>query len=436
MNHSKKYTRAWIAALTALGLSQAASAAPQPVEPLDRIVAVVNDDVITATELDGQVEFLSNRLQKNDTRLPPLDVLRRQVLEREILARIQMQVAERSGIKITDPALNASLRNIARRNKLTLEQFREVLIRDGYDFQEFRDNLRNEMTINQLRRREVFNRVTVTEREIEDYIARHGSPGQRAREYRLGHILIALPEAASPDQISDARQRAEKLVERLRSGVDFAQSALSVSAGQQALQGGDLGWRKAGQLPSLFAAPAQKMTVGDISDPIRSPSGFHIIKLLETRGDERVLVIQTHARHILIRTDAVTTDDQARQRLELLRVRLLEGDDFRELAKANSQDLGSAAEGGDLGWSSPGRMVPQFEEVMNTLQPGEVSEPFKTRFGWHIVEVLERRQHDDTSEVRRSQVVAAIRKSKSDENLELWLRRLRDKAYVELRLEE
>lgn len=436
MKYINRYASALFVTLATLGPIQAALAAQSPVEPLDRIVAVVNDDVITATELNGRVKFLSNQLEKSNTRLPPPEILRRQVLEREILARIQLQVAERSGIKITDPALNASLRDIAGRNKLTLEQFREVLIRDGYDFQEFRDNLRNEITINQLRRREVFNRVTVADREIEDYIARHGAPGQKAREYRLGHILIALPEAASPDQISAAQRRAEELVKRLREGADFAQAALSVSAGQQALQGGDLGWRKAGQLPSLFAAPVQKMVMGDISDPIRSPSGFHVIKLLETRGDERVLVIQTHARHILIQTDAVTMDDQARQQLELLRARLLEGGDFSELAKANSQDLGSAADGGDLGWSSPGRMVPQFEEVMNTLQPGEISEPFKTRFGWHVVEVLERRQHDDTSEVRRSQVVAAIRKSKTDENLQLWLRRLRDEAYIELRLEE
>ncbi|GAB4346622.1 MAG: peptidylprolyl isomerase [Gammaproteobacteria bacterium] len=423
----------WLTALIPLTPNVAA---PRVVEPLDRIVAVVNDDVITATELESRVRFLRKRLEENNTRLPPDDVLRKQVLEREILTRIELQIAERSGITITDPALNESLRQIARRNNMSLEQFRDVLVREGFDFEEFRENLREEMTISQLRRREVFDRVSVTEREIDDYIALHGSPGRQNREYHLGHILIALPEGASADQIAEARNRAEKIVRELREGADFAQMALSASAGQQALQGGDLGWRKAGQLPSLFAAQVTKMEPGDISDPVRSASGFHIVKLLETRGDERLLVTQTHARHILIRPDAVTTDEQARQRLELLRARLLEGDDFAELARANSQDLGSAAQGGDLGWTSPGRMVPRFEEVMNSLQAGEISEPFKTRFGWHIVQVLGRRQHDDTAEVQRSQVVAAIRKSKADENLELWLRRLREESYVELRLEE
>lgn len=435
MNRSFRLRAAGICAAALLPLLPG-YAAQRNVEPLDHIVAVVNDDVITATELDSRVRFLSKRLEESNTRLPPTDVLERQVLEREILTRIELQIARRSGITITDPALNDSLSNIARRNNMNLEQFREILVRDGFDFEEFRENLRNEMTISQLRRREVFNRVSVTDREIEDYIALHGSPEQQNREYHLGHILIALPEAASADQIAEARHRAEGIVTELREGADFAQKALSLSAGQQALQGGDLGWRKPGQIPSLFAGQVLKMQAGDVSDPIRSASGFHIVKLLETRGDERVMVVQTHARHILIRPDAVTTDEQARQRLELLRVRLQEGDDFGELARANSQDLGSAAEGGDLGWSSPGRMVPQFEEVMNSLDPGTISEPFKTQFGWHIVEVLERRQHDDTTEVRRSQVVAAIRKSKSDENLELWLRRLREDAYVELRTEE
>jgi len=424
---------AWYALFPSM--ASAATQRPQVVT-LDRIIAVVNDDVIVATELEQRIEQLRKRLAQQATRLPPEDVLRRQVLEREIITRIQLQLAARSGITIDDPSLNNALREMAQSNKLTLDQFRQVLERDGFDFAAFREDIRNEMTIAQLRRREVFNRINVSEREIDDFIAQHGAPGQNDRAYHLGHILIALPEAATAEQIDSARGQATQLVNELRAGADFAQTAISVSAGQQALQGGDLGWRKASEIPSLFADTVRQLQTGDVSEPIRSASGFHIVKLLETRGDEKVVVTQTRARHILIATDAVTSDQEARQRLETLRDRLLAGADFAELARSNSNDPGSASQGGDLGWFGPGRMVPQFEEVIESLPLNTVSEPFRTRFGWHLVEVLERRQHDDTAEVQRAQVINEIRKRKTEEELELWLRRLRDEAYVELRLEE
>lgn len=415
----------------------APAAAQRPeVITLERIVAVVNDEVIVATELEQKIEQVRQRLAQQSTRLPPAAVLRRQVLEREVLDRIQLQLAARAGITIDDPSLNNAMRTLAQRNQLTLEQFREVLEGDGFDFADFREEVREEMAIAQLRRREVFNRINVSDREIEDFVERHGAPGQTSREYRLGHILIAVPEAAASQQISEAREQAARTVAQLREGTDFAQLAVSLSAGQQALQGGDLGWRKASEVPSLFAEALQRLQLGEVSDPIRSASGFHIVKLLETRGDERVVVTQTHARHILIRTDAVTTDQDARQRLAQLRARIAAGADFAELARAHSQDPGSAAQGGDLGWFGPGRMVPQFEEVADNLPLDTLSEPFRSRFGWHLVEVLGRRQHDDTAEFQRAQVVIEIRNRKTEEELELWLRRLRDEAYVDLRTEE
>ncbi|KAA3629608.1 MAG: molecular chaperone SurA [Proteobacteria bacterium] len=423
--------------LLALNTSAALAATQRSeVTTLDRIVAVVNDDVIVASELEGKIQELSKRLTQQATRLPPEDVLRRQLLEREILNRIQLQLAARSGITVDDPSLNNAMRELAQRNKLTLDQFRQVLERDGFDYAAFREEIREEMTISQLRRREVVNRINVSDREIEEFIERHGAPGQNNREFRLGHILIALPEAATSDQISEAREQAARTATELRNGADFAQMALAVSAGQQALQGGDLGWRKASEVPSLFAEALRQLQTGDISDPIRSASGFHIIKLLETRGEEAVVVTQTHARHILIRTDAITSDQQAQQRLALLRSRILAGADFAELARANSQDPGSAVAGGDLGWFGPGRMVPQFEQMIDSLPLNTLSEPFRTRYGWHLVEVLGRRKHDDTAEYQRAQVINEIRKHKTEEELELWLRRLRDEAYVELRPEE
>ncbi len=414
----------------------AAGAGAATVTPLDHIVAVVNDDVIVASELEQRVQRIRRQLAAQNTSLPPDDVLRRQILEREILDRIQLQLAAERGISIDDPSLNRAVGQIAQQNRLSLSEFRAVIERDGFDFQAFREDMRREMAISRLRNREVLSRISVSEQEIQEFLERHGAPGQERRSYRLGHILIAVPEGASAVQIDQARAKAETTVSELRGGADFAETALAVSAGQQALAGGDLGWRQASELPTLFAEPARGLRVGEISEPIRSASGFHVIKLLDTRGDERRVVTQTHARHILLRTDALVDEEEARRRLAALRERILAGADFAALARANSQDPVTAAQGGDLGWAGPGRMVPQFEEVMNGLAPSEISEPFGTRFGWHIVQVLARREHDDTAEFQRAQVIQEIRNRKAEEELELWLRRLRDEAYVELRTEE
>jgi peptidyl-prolyl cis-trans isomerase SurA len=281
----------------------------------------------------------------------------------------------------------------------------------------------------------VGNRISASDQEVDNLLASLESSQMGNTEYHLAHILIATPDAASANQIKAASQHAEAIVAKLRAGADFTQTAIAESDAPTALEGGDLGWRSAGQLPSLFVDPVKEMQPGDVHDPIRSPSGFHIIKLVEERGDERHIVNQTHVRHILLKTDAVHTNETIKARMDQLEIRLRNGEDFATLAKSNSQDTISAAKGGDLGWVNPGDLVPKFEEVMNNTPKGQISQPFETEFGWHILQVLGRREHDSTEEYKRSKARQLIRKRKGDEELFLWLRRLRDEAYVEYRLD-
>ena len=413
------------------------NAAQSTVQEIDHIVAVANDDVITHTELEKRMRLVKQQLQGRQAKLPPDDVLRKQILEQLIMERLQLQVAERVGIRIDDESINQVVNNIARENNLTLDQFREVLTREGYNFADFRDNIKKDITITQLRKRRVENRVTVTEQEVDNYLISNASRGGSNDEFHLGHILIAVPEAASPDQIQVARQRAETVLGQLRLGADFAQTAIAESGGQRALEGGDLGWRKAGQMPTLFADSLINMQVGEISELIRSPSGFHIIKLLDRRTDEqRHTVQQTLARHILIRPNEVVSNAEARQRITRLYERILAGADFGQLARASSDDTTSAVEGGSLGWVNPGVMVPEFEEEMNKLQPGQISAPFESQFGWHIVQVMARRQHDDTQQFERMQARQLIGKRKTEDAVENWLREMRSEAYVEYRLNQ
>ncbi len=404
-------------------------------ELIDRIVAVVNDDVITQLELDAEVADIKRQLRAQQTQLPPEAVLRRQILERMILRHIQLQMAQRMHITVDDDSLNRAIANIAAQNGMDLGQFRETLAREGIDYARFRENIRDEIVINRLQKRQVADRIDVTSQEIDAYLANQAVQGGKHYLYHLGHILIGLPEAASAEAIGRAREKAWEVVAELRAGADFAATAVAVSDGRQALQGGDLGWREASALPTLFADWVLSHAPGDISDPIRSPSGFHIIKLLERRSDQpQHLVTQTHARHILVRTGPARSDQRARQRIETLRSRLQAGEDFAELARANSDDPGTAAAGGDLGWVNPGTMVPPFEKAMDALQPGQLSAPVKTRFGWHLIEVLERRQQDRTKEVQRNQASETIRQRKLDPAMQAWLRKLRDEAFVDVRL--
>jgi peptidyl-prolyl cis-trans isomerase SurA len=407
------------------------------VQEIETIAVVVNDDVITHTELERRMRLLKQQLKKKGTPLPPDNVIRKQLLDQMVLEKLQLQKAEKLGIRIDDEAINKVIANIASENKMTLDQFSAVLAKEGFEFSDFRNNIKKEMILNQLRKQRVASRVKVTEREVDDYLATMATRKGKNTEYHLAQILISLPEAASPEQIQAAREKAEAVLARLREGADFAQTAIEVSNGQHALEGGDLGWVKAGQIPTIYSGLITDMKPGDISNVIRSSSGFHIVTLLQTRGDANKHVVhQTLARHILIKPTELLSIDDAHAKIAALRQRIVDGANFAILAETNSDDPGSAAEGGSLGWVNPGTMVPAFEEQMNKLKPGEISQPFKTKFGWHIVQVMERRDYDDTSELKRKQARQDIGKRKADDALQNWLRELRTEAYVEYRLNQ
>ena len=402
--------------------------------PLDKIIAIVDDNIITQIELNDRVKLISQQIKQQGSRLPSQDTLRKQVLERLILEKLQLDMAKKTGIRINDEMINRVIANIAQENRLSMPQFREVLKKDGYQFSDFRENIRREVTISRLRKMRVENKVNISEQEIDNYLNQTLKGQSVDDEYHLSHILIATPEAASPKQVEDARIKAQKVFNELEKGDDFGQKAIAVSNDELALKGGDLGWRKTAQLPTLFTAVVAKMRTNEIKGPLRSASGFHIIKLLEKRSNaQKHIINQTMARHILIRPTQVLSRDDARQRLENIRQRINTGGDFASLARASSDDKAAAAEGGNLGWVSPGMMVPAFEEEMNKLKPGEISKPFLTQFGWHIVQVLSRRKHDNTEQFQRSQAIKLIRKRKTEEAVQDWLRRLRAEAYVDYR---
>lgn len=410
-------------------------AAPRVIE-IDRIVAVVNDDVIVHSELRARMKSVVEQLQKSGVPTPPEDVLEKQVLEQLILDRLQLQIAAETGIRVDDETLNRQIADIARQNNLSLREFRDILERDGYDFGAFREEIRNELIKSRVQQRQVQDRVQVTPRDIDNYLATQAKQGGDNPDYRVGHILVAVPDGASPEQLAAARAEAEDIAARLKDGANFGHIAAAESDGRQALEGGDLGWRKAGELPTLFEEVVPKLEKGEVSDIIRSSSGFHLVKLVDVRGAERHVVKQTHAQHILIKTDEVTNSEVARSRLNVLRSRIVNGASFNDLARASSDDPASAVKGGDLGWLSPGDTIPPFEKAMDALAIDEISKPFETQFGWHIVQVLGRRDRDSTEEVRRAKATEVLRNRKIDEELQTWFRQIRDEAFVEYRLDE
>lgn len=402
--------------------------------PLDKIIAIVNEDIITQIELDERIVLISQQIKQQGGRLPSLDTLHKQVLERLILEKLQLDMANKTGIRVNDEMVNRVIANIANENRLSMAQFREVLQKDGYKFSDFRENIRREVTISRLRKIRVENKVNISEQEINNYLQQTLKDQSIDDEYHLNHILIATPEAASPEQIEDTRVKAQTIFKELEGGADFNQKAIAVSNDELALKGGDLGWRKTAQLPTLFTAEVNKMRINEIKGPLRSASGFHIIKLINKRSNAKKHIInQTMARHILVSPTQVLSRDDAKRRIEGILQRINAGDDFANLARANSDDKAAAAEGGNLGWVSPGMMVPTFEEEMNKLKPGEISKPFLTQFGWHIVQVMSRRKHDNTEQFQRSQAIKLIRKRKTEEAIQDWLRRLRAEAYVDYR---
>ncbi|WP_411728088.1 peptidylprolyl isomerase [Methyloglobulus sp.] len=401
-------------------------------EVLDKIIAVVEDDVILEGELQREIAAIVQRIQASNTAMPPDYVLKKQVLEKMIIERLQRQLAERVGIKLSEEMLNNSATDIAQRNNMTLEQFKQELQNQGMSYQVFLDNMRNEIVINQLRGKEIGDRIKVTDREIEHFIETEDKAGEGIGQYHLGHILIAVKEGASAAVIQKAKNKADALVKELRSGQDFTKTAISVSDDSNALKGGDLGWRSKNDVPTLFVDVVSKMAEGDVSDPLRSPSGFHVIKMLELKGVGKHMVIKSKVRHILIKTNELVDDAEARKRLLALKQRMADGDDFAVLARAHSDDKGSALKGGLLDWVGPEDLVKPFQEAMDNLAINEVSEPVQTQFGWHLIQVLERENKDNTSEFKKNQIKDIIRKRKIEEETELWLRRLRDESSVEI----
>jgi peptidyl-prolyl cis-trans isomerase SurA len=402
-------------------------------QPLDRIIAVVDDEVILESDLSDMEQTVRQQLRQRNATIPPSEILSKQVLERLIMQRLQMQQAAKIGIRVGDDALNAAMNQIASNNNMSLSEFSNVLTEDGFNFSDFRESIREEMVISRLRKSQVEDKIVVTDREIDNFLATQAVQGGEEEVYHLLHILISLPEASMPEQVQAAQAKLEKIQSLLAEGADFSQVASGYSDGQNALEGGDLGWRKKGELPTLFADVVPSLNVGDVSDVLRSGSGYHLVKLADKKNGETHLVKQTLASHILIRTNELVSDSDAELRLNQLRERLVNGDDFAELARAHSDDTGSAINGGSLGWSSPGAMVPEFEEKMDALNNGELSDVFKSRFGWHLIKVIDRREENLAVEFKRNKAREQIRTRKVNEELENWLRELRDEAYVEYR---
>jgi len=427
--------------LAACGAAFAQSARPEQTAPartelIDRIVAVVNKEVITQYELAERMNRVRKELERRGTSLPDRGEIERQVLERLIIEKVQLQYARETGVRVDDLELDRTVSRVAEGNKLSLTEFRKTLERDAINFDGFREELRNEILMNRLRDREVTGKITVSEGEIENLLLEQGERKDIATEYNIAHILVRVPEQASPEQLETRRARAEEAVKRLKDGADFAQLAAAYSDAPDALQGGVLGWRSQQRLPELYVEALASLKPGDISGVFRSPAGFHVLKLLELRGaGAPLLVEQAHVRHILIRTNELVSEDEAKRKLLSLRERIVNGVNFAELARLNSDD-GSASRGGDLGWIYPGDTVAEFERAFTELKPMDVSQPVKTPFGWHLIQVLERRTADMSSERKRLEARKALLDRKGDEAYQEWLRQLRDRAYVEMRLEE
>jgi peptidyl-prolyl cis-trans isomerase SurA len=399
---------------------------------LDRIAAIVNDGVVLNSELDVQIQTVSERLEGQHLELPPQNVLRQQVLDRLVMQEIELQRANHVGVKVSDDTLNAALQDVAKRNNLTLSQLPDALAGQGIDYAAYREDLRKEITLSMLRQRDVLEHISVTSKEIDQYLDKQAQTPSAENEYNVSHILIAVPQEASTEQVDDAAKRAADVYRRASNGEDFAKLAVTYSNSQTALEGGSLGWRKGSELPTFLTDIVAKLKPGQVSEPLRTPTGFHIIRLNDVRSAAgKSVERQVHVRHILMKTNELTDDATVRGKLTQLRERILRGEDFAGLAETNSEDPGSASQGGDLGWTPPDELSGEFERVIEGLKDGEISEPFKTQFGWHIAQVLGWREYDNSAELRRRKAFEAIRASKADEETELWLRRLRDEAYVE-----
>ena len=403
---------------------------------MDRIIAVVDQSVITEQELADRIKTVSAQLEKQGTQLPPDNVLEKQILERLIVDSLQLQLAAQTGLKVDDTQLDKTIERIAAQNKLGVEEFKTLLEKDGLSIRKFREDIRSEITIARLREREVDNKLNVSEGEVDNYLTTQASRGEEQDEFEISHILIRTPEDASPEDLQKAKTKTQEALNQLSSGTSFAQVSASFSDAPNALEGGDMGWKSGAQLPALFLESLKKLQVGEVAKPLRSPNGFHVLKLTNRRGSTSSLVIgQTHTRHILIKLSEVMSEKEAKRKMDGIKERIDNGTKFEDMARQYSED-GSANNGGDLGWVNPGDTVPPFEKAMNALGLGEISEPVLSPFGWHIIQVIERRQQDMTKEASRLKARQEIRAKKSEEAYQDWIRELRDRAFVELRLED
>jgi peptidyl-prolyl cis-trans isomerase SurA len=426
----------FVATLLLAVAGHAAERAASRVVLLDRIVAVVNDQVITRRDLDDRMKSVLAQLRQQGTPLPPNDVLEQQVLERMIQTRAQLQLARDTGLRVDDATLDSAIGRIATNNRVSVPELRSLVEKDGISFSKYREDLRDEIVVVRLREREVENKLQIADSEIDNFMATLQQQDGRSEEFNLSHILIRVPEQASPEQLQDRRARAERALSQIKSGTDFRQIAASVSDAPDGVQGGSMGWREFVQLPTIFADAVKTMKPGELSGVLRSAAGFHIVRVNERRGHvDTAMVTQTRARHILIKTSELVSENEAKDRIVKLQERADNKADFAELARLQSED-GSASRGGDLGWLTPGDTVPEFEKAMDLLQPGQISGPVRSPFGWHLIQVLERRSQDMSQQQQRLRARQALREQKGEEAYLEWARQLRDSAFVEIRLEE
>ncbi len=418
-----------VPALLIFGISQLLEAQEKL---LDQIVAVVNNGVILQSELNLELQQLQQQATLSGQRLPEPDILNERILERLIQEKIQIQHAKNIGINVDEDTVNRALKSIARNNNMDMSSFRKALKKDGINFQSFRTSIRNEITISRVRTREVDSKIIISNREIESLIKRNQASKNQRASYELQHILISVPEGATAIQIQESKSLANQIFNQLNLGGDFSQLAARYSDGSKALDGGNIGLRKPQELPDLFARTIVKLKKDSLSPILRSPNGFHILKVLDIQHDQNEAIIETRTRHILLRSDT-NNDEDIREELSTLRQEIINGKDFAILAEQFSEDARSAAQGGELPWYRPGEMVPIFEKVAQNLRVNEISNPFQSDFGWHIIELLERRMLDSDKEKIRSEATETLHKTKSDEEYELWLRRLRADTYVEIR---
>ncbi|SEI74723.1 peptidyl-prolyl cis-trans isomerase SurA [Allopseudospirillum japonicum] len=406
------------------------------VQPLDHLVAIVGEEAVMRSELDVRLARIYQQLQQKGIQAPPQSVLERQVLERLVVDTIQLQEAEKLNISIDEQTLNAALGRIAQQNGMDLLAFRDALQAQGIPYGQFREQIRAEMLIAQVRQRQVGERVNISEQAVTQYLQASQQDQGTQVKYQLAHILVMLPEQPTSEQVQAGKQKAQALRLQAQEGADFDTLAVAHSSGEYALSGGDLGWRTQAELPTLFAELVPSLQVGEVSAPIRSPSGFHLVKLVNQEGKNQAKhwVQQTHVRHILLKPNALRDEAASRALLLKLRERVLAGEDFAVLAREYSEDTGSKQAGGDLGWVNPGQLVPPFEQAMDTLKAGEVSFLVRTRFGWHLLEVLERRKADMTEELAQQEARQALYKREFEEEVDEWLREIRSRTYVEVRL--